>query len=271
MTDGHLSKPILFVGDTHADASRLIPRINRAHDEGVEYVVQVGDFGYWPRHPPLSGFVEQVSRVLVESSMTLYFVRGNHEDQAELARLAAGATEPVELAPRVCYVPDGTGFALYGVRLLGVGGAPSIDRRARTKGYDWWPAEVLSRRAANSIGAVAARTEVDVVVAHDCPAETDLPGLLPWAAGERHRRRMSRVLRGVRPAWWISGHYHLRHSQVVRSRVGEPCRVEVLSHEGDGPRAQLIVEAAALRRRGDAPQAEPGPGDPPAGIIRLAR
>lgn len=118
---------------------------------------------------------------------------------------------------------------------------------------------------------MASGAGIDVVVAHDCPAEADLPGLLPWAAGERHRHRMSRVLRRVHPAWWLSGHYHLRHSQMVRSRAGVPCRVEVLSHEGDGPRAQLVAEAAALRAKGDSRQVEPGPGDPPAGIIRVAR
>lgn len=124
MTNGRLRDPILFVGDTHADASRLITRIHQAHGEGIRYVVQVGDFGYWPKHPPLSGFVEQISGALAENDMTLYFVRGNHEDQAELARLAAGATAPVELAPQLYFVPDGIGFALHGVRLLGVGGAP---------------------------------------------------------------------------------------------------------------------------------------------------
>ena len=61
----------------------------------------------------------------------------------------------------------------------------------------------------------------DVLVAHDCPAGVDIPGLAEsahlWPAeelivAEAHRRRLRFVVDQVRPRTVWHGHYHRRYS-----------------------------------------------------------
>lgn len=76
---------ILLIGDTHCNAHWTCFVIDQAEKLGVDLIVQLGDFGYWPRMAQGKHFLEWVDRTLDEAGIPLWFLDGNHEDHATLA------------------------------------------------------------------------------------------------------------------------------------------------------------------------------------------
>lgn len=220
---------LLVVGDTHGDLgwvrNDVIPR---AVDLGCTKIVQVGDFGFvWPG----SWWHElaRLSKMLDTAGIDLHFLPGNHEDHPTLARLDADADERspeghAALAARIFYTGRVSAWSWSGTRFAAVGGAPSIDRRLRTAGRDWWPEEVLSEeehQRATRLGEVA------VLFTHDAPSSLPVNGLIPDADSTANRQRLTDVGRALRPATWLHGHYH-RYLQYGFRHDGGQCDVTSL-------------------------------------------
>lgn len=231
---------VALVGDTHCDIAWTSRVVKQAAVDGVHHLLQVGDFGYWPRFKSGEYFLDELTRVLDASGSTLWFLRGNHEDQEVLLGLDAEDDGLVLISDRIRFVPDGTVANWNGRRVLFVGGAPSIDADARIPGKDWFPSEVLSRKGLDdSLDA----GQVDVVLSHDCPSEVDLGPLLFWGPGDVHRGAMSLIAESARPLVWAHGHYHRRRTEVVS--FGRPCRVESLGYNHSHG-AVIYLDSASL-------------------------
>lgn len=206
---------VAFVGDTHANALSTLHVIREVEARGIKTVVQVGDFGFYPRLQLGQQFLHRVSRACVEAGITFHWVDGNHEDHESLPH--EETTDPWELLPNLIWHPRGTITELCGKRFMWMGGAVSVDKYARTPGLDWFHDEIPSERA--WLRALEAG-EADIMVSHDAPEGVSLRGL-PWVldelarASELMRAGLSSVLRSCGARLSVHGHWHQRHWGVV--------------------------------------------------------
>jgi hypothetical protein len=212
MTD--LSTQVLFSGDWHAGVDHARRTIDLAVERGIRRIVQVGDFGYWPRFEKGQEFLQLTSQHATRSGVSIWFCDGNHEDHDALPH--DDEVDPVELAPSIRWVPRGSVVEWDRRRILFFGGAVSVDQDSRISGWTWFADEIPSPKAwqrARNAG------EVDVVVAHDTVPEMPVQGLptfaVPWSARRRaseHRKKLRSLSQALSPAWWIHGHWHHRSS-----------------------------------------------------------
>ena len=260
---------ICFVGDTHGVRERTEAIIAEASWSGAKTIIQVGDFGIWPRmdhsRPRTDGFEVDVAAMLERHGVErLLFVDGNHDWHpwlrarrrkheglfAENGPADAGSTltqrtVPVEDTGRVRWVPRGSLFELAGLRILCCGGAPSIDPELRVPGQSWWPEEEITD---DDVTCSCAAGQVDVLVTHDASELVAIPGIVDrWAPGEASRHRVERIRAATTPRWAFSGHYHRRLSTVAgdgRSRT----RWELLGCESS-PLVEhmVVVDVATLK------------------------
>lgn len=233
----------LVVGDSHANTGFVRRAIEVAIEEGANLIIQVGDFGWWPRTTHGQAFIRKVSKYATGAGIDLWFCDGNHEDHD---RLPHGAEGPVELADGIVFVPRGEVVTFGNRRFLFFGGAVSVDQAWRTPGVSWFENEVASRdeiERANDAGSF------DVVVAHDVPEGTELeltmrlPEAVERACGN-HRAMLAELCAAREPELWLGGHYHQRRSQ----RVGQT-RVEVLAEEYPEKRSMAVLELSDLSIR----------------------
>jgi hypothetical protein len=90
----------------------------------------------------------------------------------------------------------------------------------------WWREETVTEA---EINRAVAGGPTDVMVAHDCPAGVEIPGLAETAhmwpaeeivAAEAHRRRLRSVVDLVRPSTVWHGHFHRRYSATTNLGYG---------------------------------------------------
>lgn len=97
-------------------------------------------------------------------SRPVYWIRGNHEHYPSMPWLDAAM--PVEVAPNVYFVPDGTVVEFAGVRVGLLGGAASIDYRFRRLGVDWFHEENITTEQQ---ARTASWHDIDLMVTHAPP------------------------------------------------------------------------------------------------------
>ena len=214
---------VLFVGDTHVNRPFLIRIHQQALDLGAEAIVQLGDFGYWPKSPQGQRFLDTASGF----DLPLFFVDGNHEDHFALPHDTALST--TELAPGVHWLPRGSVFSLGDTTLLAFGGAVSVDQAWRIPGKSWFHNETASWTQRER--ALEVPDRIDIIVAHDAPTDTILSLTFPVTpqidrACNEYRDFCRSLLDRHRPEVWFAGHYHQRATTVI-----DQSTVEVLDHD----------------------------------------
>lgn len=214
-------KRIMLAGDSHHDPVHMRWVIDEAHRTGCEAIVSVGDFGYWPRYSYGIDFLRRTTDRLAKRGIDLYFVDGNHEDFEELLDPAHPQAGPFRLVGQparadgrggIWHIPRGARWDWQGVRFLGLGGAFSVDKDARTQGVDWFPQETITMGEVWRI--LEQPGEADILVAHDCPHGVMF---LNQLAKQRHpesaanTRAVLQVATAVKPVMVVHGHYHTPH------------------------------------------------------------
>lgn len=205
---------VAFVGDTHANIGSTLQVIEEVRRRGVKTIVQVGDFGFYPRIPRGLTFLNTVSEACQKAKIEFHWVDGNHEDHQSLPH---DATEPRELRPNVIWHPRGTITELHGKRFMWMGGAVSVDKYARIPGYDWFETEIPSEE--QWFRALEAG-KADIMISHDAPQGVNLIGM-PWVidelvrASELMRARLRSVLESCGARLSIHGHWHQAHRTMV--------------------------------------------------------
>ena len=208
-----VGKRVAFVGDTHANVVWTCRVVEELAADGVDMVVQFGDFGWWPR----SDFAQKVSQAAVIAGVTVCFIDGKHEDHehlefhANLRSPERGRVDPVEMLPSLWYLPRGCGWEWQGVRFRALGGAFSVDHMARTPGYDWFPVEEVP--SASDAERAISEGPADVLLCHDHPSlGYRLKGLPIPEAEERTsaqvRRLLAQVVEAIHPKLVVHGHWH---------------------------------------------------------------
>lgn len=261
----------MAAGDTHGDgewAETLTKLAGRHHASAI---IQVGDFGYWPRMTTKSGrshaayYLERISDACARWGVGHWiFLDGNHDDHDSLAALEPDEDGFVRLCSRVHYAPRGHTFEIAGVRFGVLGGAVSLDAWAEQSGYefggtpyrpgwDWFP-----NREAPTVGDVTRLVEagdLDVLLTHDSPAGVDLtryegfkgitfePEVM--AACNEVRMFVAGAAAATHAPLLIHGHWHARHTSFLAA--GDYlCQVEGLASNsvnyGRDARAYLFLD-----------------------------
>ena len=193
---------VIVAGDVHGDFSALNELLNK---EQPEILIQLGDFGYWPRTP------DYTKHLIKNKETKIYWCDGNHEDFESLRLNINGKKEPQEIRPNIFYMPRGTTLTLPdGRNTLFVGGADSIDKMYRQIGINWFAEEILLPEEVCNIDPA---TKVDIVFSHTAPNEFDIKGTLDmkWFGDkieDPSRKALSYVLETFNPPLWYFGHWH---------------------------------------------------------------
>lgn len=263
---------VMIAGDTHGDIEWCTNLTRIAGRYGVNRIIQVGDFGYWPRMETNSGrshataLLEQISTACCRFGVSEWLVLdGNHEDHLELQARQDLRDEQglVMLGERVRYIPRGRRFELAGVSFGALGGAVSLDALVEAAGYDfgskpyepgwnWFP----ELEAPNRADLVRLGTEpLDVLLTHEAPSGIDLDShsglcgiyVAPELAeqSEQVRRLISEAIVATRPRIVVHGHWHYRYSAILQV-PGQECQVEGLASNsnrgGRDRRAYLFLD-----------------------------
>lgn len=222
---------VAFAGDWHGDTFYACCAIKQLAGR-VDVVLHTGDFGY-QFTPAFLGTVTAAAR---EANLLVLFVDGNHENFDWLETQPVDPDGVQRLTDRVWHLPRGFRWEWAGLRFLALGGAVSIDRKARVPYLSWWPQERITYGQAV---AVASDGPTDVMVTHDCPSGAAIPSLRSHlyspdavAECEAHRHLLAEVVQAVRPRFLWHGHYHVHHQALLGLGGGDACQVRGLDCNG---------------------------------------
>jgi predicted phosphodiesterase len=235
---------VMVLGDTHGDV-RWCEKVTRlAGRNNASWVLQVGDFGWFPNMRTHSGrphsefFAEAIDRACHLHGVDGWiFLDGNHDNHADLhARVErVDGCELVPLSDHLWYSPRGNVFELDGVRFGTLGGATSIDAWLEDSGvvfsgppyvagHNWWPD--LEQPTEEDVSRLLLNEPVDVLLTHEAPLEMDLKryegfkGIyIPPEIQQRARRSRAMVSTAaiaLTPKVLIHGHWHGRYSGIAR-------------------------------------------------------
>jgi Calcineurin-like phosphoesterase len=241
-------------GDWHGNtawATRAVRKISaRLPADGPRIIVPLGDFGIWPG-PSGREYLSRLDDALRAADAELWFVDGNHEDFAQLARLRPGPDGRAQVTARIWHLPRGHRWRWHGRDWLALGGGVSLDRAGRTEGIDWWPEEEITRSQA---GSVIEGGPADVMVTHECPAgiEHAFPPPPPWWSpadlrrSDAHQALLREVVQAVRPRWLMHGHLHQSYQRRVDLGYG-PFEVTGLDCDGAPSGNWAILDVTTMR------------------------
>lgn len=207
------------VGDWHGDTGYAVNAVRELNTVGVDHVISVGDFGYWPRWN--TGFIETLDTVLTELNMVLSWVDGNHEDFDALYKLPViDGIRPI--TDRIAHLPRGYRWEWNGGTWLAFGGAASVDRSMRKSGSDWFVQEYITEE---DVLAAIKGGHADIVIAHDVPqgcttmdARYTRPSSWPVEDimhSNRNQLHCREVMDAVTPNTWVHGHHHHAYTDYI--------------------------------------------------------
>jgi hypothetical protein len=150
---------LAIVGDIHCGFAKFGKLVREIHQKNpnVTAVIQVGDFGFYPRY-----LLELMKE---EFPIPVYWIDGNHEAFYPLLEY----TSVTEIHKNVFYVPRGTVLKLDERVIAFLGGAASVDKQIRLRqGMDWSVLENIRQHEVDRFNDVES---VDLFITH-CPPQS---------------------------------------------------------------------------------------------------
>lgn len=252
----HVPVRVLIVGDLHCNTGALFQVVDHAAEVRADVIVQVGDFGFWPRTPSGQKFLRKAEARLALRGLDLWWVSGNHDDLQALGSRPVEADGRRRTSDHMWHLPRGHRWLWGDTVWVAAGGAVSVDRYGRTEGVSWFRDEVMTDAEVDQIIAAGPS---DVVVAHDAPwgegifgrrLSLDLPAAdrESWwpedllLESDEHMRRLRRLVDGVGASRVFHGHHHLRYDDRLTTSHG-PVEITGLGHDlGPIHQAWILVD-----------------------------
>lgn len=207
----------IITGDTHGDMSRF-SRLS-VEDPNATAVIILGDAGcnYYKNKKD-----DRTKQALLDTNMTFYLVRGNHEDRPEnITGMISVYDEEVqgevfmeEAFPAIKYLKDGGIYVINGHKTLVVGGAYSVDKWYRLgMGYQWFPQEQLTTDEMAMIETNIKGQHFDFVLSHTCPISWEpvdlfLRGIDQSSVDKSMEQWLDSLKDKIDWTVWLFGHYH---------------------------------------------------------------
>ena len=196
---------IYYMGDVHCEW----PIVNRFLNKKnyPEYLIQCGDFGYWPHYHGAMGLLggrkifDQFG--LRNKDTKIYFCDGNHDNHDELKKLVKlHGHVPIEIMHNVFYCPRGTVVEINYKKHLFFGGATSIDKNHRIPGDTWWSGENISIEDLTELPD----EKIDIVISHTAPDYFKISKA--FEGRDYNRLALNVIYDKYKPKRWIFGHFH---------------------------------------------------------------
>lgn len=207
----------IITGDTHGDMSRF-SRLS-VEDPNATAVIILGDAGcnYYKNKKD-----DRTKQALLDTNMTFYLVRGNHEDRPEnITGMISVYDEEVqgevfmeEAFPAIKYLKDGGIYVINGHKTLVIGGAYSVDKWYRLgMGYQWFPQEQLTTDEMATIETNIKGQHFDFVLSHTCPISWEpvdlfLRGIDQSSVDKSMEQWLDSLKDKIDWTVWLFGHYH---------------------------------------------------------------
>lgn len=205
---------VLLMGDVHGKfewAHRAYQQLLLTYKQ-IDLLIQVGDFGFYPRIHPNRGWVSDFDHPCM-------FVDGNHEDHETLRSLddpywgMDDLTTDSWIQTMECWEYKKRGSIWNGI--LFIGGASSINKAYLQPGLNWFPEEDISitemHRTFENIDSYGPEN-IHTVISHDAPAAFGMEEACTYGDGVEiigsNRKFLQEVLDLVSPNYWFFGHYH---------------------------------------------------------------
>lgn len=228
---------LLFLGDTHGNTPWVDLIIQTAYENDIDWIVQVGDFGYWEHTRSGKFFLDETSKNLKAQDQHLVFIDGNHENHPMLRERYGPSNDPHhklhpefgfwKIRDNLWYSPRANRWTWDGVKFMSMGGADSIDKGTRKVGVSWWWDEITSDE---EIDEGIDGGLVDILITHDCPEGVRgaiagpidaLENQTKFPDSKANRQRIKRLVTSVRPFALVHGHYHHRNTEMYRFAYGD--------------------------------------------------
>lgn len=234
---------VMFAGDTHGNLSHLRYLIQVAVKERTHILFVLGDFGYWEHQQTGAIFLDKLNKLAEDNGITVYFLDGNHDNRAELFNRHVTQDDQgfTNVRPNIRYADRGHRWEWAGVRFIALGGAYSVDKEyrlllerksKRRAGTLWFPGEEMTDR--EMLDILKDETPVDIMLAHDKPAKTDV-GLKNLPECFPNQQRLQAAVDTLKPRLYLHGHLHLRYTAQIPlpSLELNECTVEGLGADPD--------------------------------------
>jgi hypothetical protein len=254
---------LMLAGDWHGGRHQAERAIEAAAKDGVDAIIHLGDFGYWPAWEEHTSsqtgpcaFSARVRGWAEEAGIPLYWLDGNHENH--------DALHPGQGNQWLRHLPRGHRWQWWGKTWMAIGGGVSVDKKFRTQGDDWFPEETLTPEQWEHC---MREGDVSIVVSHDCPSGVLIPGVhalqkqgktpegdilpAPWFPieqlheSEAHRGLLGDIADEKDPAYWFHGHYHTRYNGTRKNpkwvQGGPVTSVHGLDEGGAGLQPNVVI------------------------------
>lgn len=237
---------IAFTGCWHSNWSAAKTAIDYCAEEGITTLIQTGDFLY--NKTEGRKLVQQIEIYLDlhEINLEIIGIRGNHDDPAYYRSLPLipDRNGLAKISEHITHAPDGTILTFDNATIALLGGAHSVDHKARKEGISWWADEVPDPEAIKFL----ATQEFDVFVSHEAPSLIDyprLPSQPQWwdiEGSNKIRESLGDLISQVKPRVTITGHMHISQKRTFNYPNGQSFYSVTLDHGHYGSREKTSME-----------------------------
>lgn len=211
---------IYITGDTHRDFENVIEFCHLHNTTIDDVLIILGDVGlnYY-----LDSSDNKVKKRVAELPITLFCVRGNHEERPEnintytTTNFFNGECYLEKQYPNIIFAKDGEVYTINSKKCIVIGGAYSVDKHYRLlRGWHWFESEQLTNDEMNHIENVLNveyNNKIDIVLSHTCPYDTRpthlfMQGLDQSTVDNTMEIWMQKVADNISFDKWYFGHFH---------------------------------------------------------------
>lgn len=211
---------VFIRGDTHGDFTFLPKFCAENETTTSDLLIILGDSGI-NYYKVDSNYYKQIAELIADMPITLFCVRGNHEDRPgdrpECSLHDADIGEKVYISsfiPNCYFAIDGGIYYFNDMSFLTIGGAFSVDKEFRLiNHYKWVENEELSDTEKENIFNKVKGKYFDVILSHTCPdsiipKEFFLPFLKPKEQSNRMELFLEKIKQSCVVKKWYFGHFH---------------------------------------------------------------
>ena len=214
-----------FTGDPHGEQGRFLELFRQGEGEWTQddMLVIPGDFGYIFRDNAAEKmFLDELEK----KPYTICFCDGNHENFPAIYRYPCeewNGGKVHRIRNNIFHLMRGQVYTIDGIKLFSMGGAYSIDRYMRSRGYSYWEEELPTEEEyAEAIRNLKANDyKVDYIVTHTAPCKVILELLtqtkkltrqkyleITHAKDSRLTNFFDWISSDVQYKKWFFGHWH---------------------------------------------------------------
>ena len=214
---------VILTGDTHGEFDRIEQFCEEYETTENDVMVILGDAGinYW-----LDEQDEALKERLSQLPITLFCIRGNHEERPEevsgyeLVEWRGGFVWIQPEYPNLLFAKDGEIYQFDGKTVITIGGAYSVDKYYRLAvGAPWFGTEQPDERTKGQVMSALNRAgwKVDYVFSHTVPLSAIprhalLPTMDQKMVDNSTEEWLEEIAQKLDYQGWFAGHFHITWS-----------------------------------------------------------